>query len=72
MNRSRFEVRTPQKGVKVGNRAMMNGRIVMIVKAGKQEDYITAEQLVEAMYGIPVEQIRFRDESLQAERGSEC
>ena len=61
MKLSRFEIRTPVKGAKVGNRAIVDGKIVLMVKAGKQEDYISPEQLVEAIYGVPVERIVFRE-----------
>lgn len=61
MEKRQVEIRTPQKGARVGNRAIVDGRIVLEVKAGKQEDYITPEQLIEALFGVPVERIVFRE-----------
>ena len=54
------EIRTPRKGARIGDRAIINGKIVLMVKAGKQEDYIAPEQLIEALYGVPVERIVFQ------------
>lgn len=55
-----YEIRTPQKGIKIGHRTVSNGEIIMLVKAGKQQDHISAKQLIEALYGIEVDRIVFK------------
>lgn len=33
----------------------------MVVKSGKKEDFITAEEIVEDLYGKPVDHIVFKE-----------
>ena len=42
-------VRTPRKGARLGNRTVVDGKIVLHVKSGKLEDYVTAEEIVEEL-----------------------
>ncbi len=55
-------VRTPRKGARLGNRTIVNGQVVLHVKSGKLEDYITPEEIVERLVGVPVDHIVFRSD----------
>ena len=55
-------VRTPRKGARLGNRTIVNGQVVLHVKSGKLEDYVTAEEIVEELIGVPVDHIVYRSE----------
>ena len=37
------------------------GQPLMVVKSGKKEDFITAEEIVEDLYGKPVDHIVFKE-----------
>ncbi|MDD3185902.1 MAG: hypothetical protein EOM34_15935 [Clostridia bacterium] len=55
-------VRTPRKGARLGNRTVVDGKIVLHVKSGKLEDYVTAEEIVEELVGVPVDHIVFQSD----------
>ncbi len=47
---------------------MSNGEIVMQVKVGKQQDHISAKQLIEALYGVEVDRIVFKGDMIADEQ----
>lgn len=53
-------IRTPRKGARVGNRDFIANQPVIIVKSGKKEDFMTVEEVAEALYGMPVDHIVFK------------
>ena len=53
MSNGEHEIRTP-KGLRIGNRS-----VVVQIKRGGCEDYISAESLVECIHGLPVKSIEF-------------
>uniref|UniRef100_UPI0040571441 hypothetical protein n=1 Tax=Agathobacter sp. TaxID=2021311 RepID=UPI0040571441 len=61
MDNKGIPIRTPRKGARLGNRQIVAGQPVLVVKAGKQEDFVTAEEIAEAIYGRPVDRIIFRE-----------
>jgi len=58
MNNGDHEIRTP-KGLRIGNRSVVDGKNMLQIKRGGCEDYISAESLVEYIHGLPVKSIEF-------------
>lgn len=58
MNNGDHEIRTP-KGLRIGNRSVVDGKNMLQIKRGGCEDYISAESLVECIHGFPVKSIEF-------------
>lgn len=58
MNNVDHEIRTP-KGLRIGNRSVVDGKNMLQIKRGGCEDYISAESLVEYIHGLPVKSIEF-------------
>ena len=56
MNNGDHEIRTP-KGLRIGNRSVVDGKNMLQIKRGGCEDYISAESLVEYIHGLPVKSI---------------
>lgn len=48
MSNGEHEIRTP-KGLRIGNRSVVDGKNMLQIKRGGCEDYISAESLVERM-----------------------
>ena len=46
MSNGEHEIRTP-KGLRIGNRSVVDGKNMLQIKRGGCEDYISAESLVE-------------------------
>ena len=51
MSNGEHEIRTP-KGLRIGNRSVVDGKNMLQIKRGGCEDYISAESLVECITGI--------------------
>ena len=53
MSNGEHEIRTP-KGLRIGNRSVVDGKNMLQIKRGGCEDYISAESLVEciSLFGI--------------------
>ena len=58
MSNGEHEIRTP-KGLRIGNRSVVDGKNMLQIKRGGCEDYISAESLVERIHGLPVKSIEF-------------
>ena len=58
MSNGEHEIRTP-KGLRIGNRSVVDGKNMLQIKRGGCEDYISAESLVECIHGLPVKSINF-------------
>ena len=58
MSNGEHEIRTP-KGLRIGNRSVVDGKNMLQIKRGGCEDYISAESLVECIHGLPVMNIEF-------------
>ena len=58
MSNGEHEIRTP-KGLRIGNRSVVDGKNMLQIKRGGCEDYISAESLVERIHGLPVKNIEF-------------
>ena len=58
MSNGEHEIRTP-KGLRIGNRSVVDGKNMLQIKRGGCEDYISAESLVECIHGLPVKNIEF-------------
>ena len=56
MSNGEHEIRTP-KGLRIGNRSVVDGKNMLQIKRGGCEDYISAESLVECIHGLPVKNI---------------
>ena len=54
-------LRTRRAKARYGTRTAIAGIPVLMVKSGKKHDYVTPEELVEDLYGRPVEKIVFKD-----------
>ena len=52
MSNGEHEIRTP-KGLRIGNRSVVDGKNMLQIKRGGCEDYISAESLVECIHGLP-------------------
>lgn len=52
------EIRTP-KGLRIGNRSVVDGKNMLQIKRGGCGNYISAESLVERIHGLPVKSIEF-------------
>lgn len=48
MSNGEHEIRTP-KGLRIGNRSVVDGKNMLQIKRGGCEDYISAESLVECI-----------------------
>ena len=64
MSNGEHEIRTP-KGLRIGNRSVVDGKNMLQIKRGGCEDYISAESLVEC---IP----KFTIPSMRMEKKGEC
>lgn len=64
MSNGEHEIRTP-KGLRIGNRSVVDGKNMLQIKRGGCEDYISAESLVECIHGLPVKNIEFFTEENQ-------
>ena len=64
MSNGEHEIRTP-KGLRIGNRSVVDGKNMLQIKRGGCEDYISAESLVERIHGLPVKSIEFLTEEDQ-------
>ncbi len=64
MSNGEHEIRTP-KGLRIGNRSVVDGKNMLQIKRGGCEDYISAESLVERIHGLPVKSIEFITEEDQ-------
>ena len=53
MSNGEHEIRTP-KGLRIGNRSVVDGKNMLQIKRGGCEDYISAESLVECIHGRPM------------------
>ena len=62
MENNEVVLRTRHKGAKYGTMGTVDGRNVVIVKSRKKEDFITAEEIIEDLYGKPVDHIVFKEE----------
>lgn len=51
---------------------MVNGKPALRVKAGKTEDYILPEELVEAICGVPVAAIVFQEQAQPQSDGAQA
>ena len=51
MSNGEHEIRTP-KGLRIGNRSVVDGKNMLQIKRGGCEDYISAESLVECLHPI--------------------
>ena len=60
---TRYSIRTPRKGARLGDLTMVNGKPALRVKVGKTEDYILPEEFVEAICGAPVAAIVFQGQA---------
>ena len=49
MSNGEHEIRTP-KGLRIGNRSVVDGKNMLQIKRGGCEDYISAESLVECIF----------------------
>jgi hypothetical protein len=54
-------LRTRRKKARYGTKVEIAGQPLMVVKSGKKEDFITAEEIVEDLYGKPVDHIVFKE-----------
>lgn len=56
-------LRSPNQGIHYGGRAIVGGRPMMIVAKGNKKDSMTPEEVIEDIYGRPIEgiYIKFRD-----------
>lgn len=59
MNENKM-IRTPRKGARVGDKEYIAGQPVVVIKSGKNRDFMTAEEVAEALYGQPVDHIVFK------------
>lgn len=57
MSNGEHEIRTP-KGLRIGNRSVVDGKNMLQIKRGGCEDYISAESLVECIHGPSREEYR--------------
>ena len=69
MSNGEHEIRTP-KGLRIGNRSVVDGKNMLQIKRGGCEDYISAESLVECIHGLPVKSIEFF--TAENQRKQEC
>ena len=51
MSNGEHEIRTP-KGLRIGNRSVVDGKNMLQIKRGDCEDYISAESLVECIKSV--------------------
>ena len=59
------EIRTPH-GIRLGDRVKRGNCAILHLKVGKSEDYISPEELVEAVVGKPVDRIIYREQARSA------
>ncbi len=48
------EVRTPQTKAKIGDRILIEGQPYLLVKQGDKKEVLSANEIIEALYGQPV------------------
>ena len=60
-------LRSPNQRIHYGGRTIVGGRPMMIVAKGSKRDSMTPEELLEDLYGKPIESIdiKFRDEPVR-------
>ena len=58
MSNGEHEIRTP-KGLRIGNRSVVDGKNMLQIKRGGCEDYISAESLVECSDGLLGKHLEF-------------
>lgn len=56
-------IRSPRRKMRLGDRVLICGRPALSIKSGKNQDVVTAEEIVEAIYGKKVERIIFKKET---------
>ena len=61
LSEDRTALRSRREKARYGNRAFIAGKPVAVIKAGSKQDFVTAEEFAEALYGKPVKQIVFRE-----------
>ena len=61
MTNNEVALRTRRKKARYGTKVEIAGQPLMVVKSGKKEDFITAEEIVEDLYGKPVDHIVFKE-----------
>lgn len=72
MSNGEHEIRTP-KGLRIGNRSVVDGKNMLQIKRGGCEDYISAESLVESIHGLPVKSIEFSQQRTNGKKPeAEC
>ena len=54
-------LRTRREKARYGNRAIIAGKPVAVIKAGRKSDFVTAEEFAEELYGKPVKRIVFQE-----------
>ncbi len=56
-------LRSPNQGIRYGGRVVVGGRHMMIVAKGRKKDSMTPKEVLEGIYGKPIESvdIKFRD-----------
>lgn len=62
MMRDTEKLESRRKKARYGDRAVIAGIPVAVVKSGKKIDYVTAEEFAEDLYGRAVDHIVFKDE----------
>lgn len=63
-------LKTRRRNARYGNREVVGGVPVAVIKSGKNTDFITAEEFVEDLYGREVDHIVFKDNSTSRRRGA--
>ena len=53
--KSENEVRTPQTNAKIGDRVLIEGKPHLLVKQGDKKEVLSANAIIEALYGQPVD-----------------
>lgn len=60
------EIRTPRANMHLADRIMVAGQPMMKIKRNSKEDYMTVEEIAEAIYGKKVERIIFKKDTTDA------
>ena len=66
MSNGEHEIRTP-KGLRIGNRSVVDGKNMLQIKRGGCEDYISAESLVECIKEKKKAEIEAKKAAIRAE-----
>lgn len=53
-------LRSRRENARYGSRVFIAGKPVAVIKAGNKQDFVTAEEFAEALYGKPVKRIVFQ------------